>query len=128
MTIAVADTQVATLVLHLRSSRRKAREAACAELVALLRDLGAREARGGPLSEESGVAWVEVPASNSPEAVLRVKRLGYSGAVEVVQPHRDTEMDAAVRSVRWRRRDVALVPVYQDSHYHLRQSAPDALS
>src|SRR5215469_8929795 len=54
----------ATLVQRLRRSRLRAREAAVAEVVALLRGLGAHSTPGGPLSEVGGVAWVALPASN----------------------------------------------------------------
>jgi hypothetical protein len=122
----VQATGRATLVLHLRPSRKKAREAACAELVALLRGLDAREAKGGPLSEVSGVAWVDLPATNFAPALGRLERLGYSGRVELVVAGDEIDDDVPVRSVRWKRQDMGLVAVYDEADSAFREEAPDA--
>jgi hypothetical protein len=112
------------LILHLRPSRVKARELAVAEVVALLRDLGARAAPGGPLSEMRGVAWVTLRKPSTDVIARRLAKLGYSGAVDIVQP---TELAASpeARIVRWKRQDVALVRVFEESDAALRLSAPD---
>jgi SAM-dependent methyltransferase len=57
---------------------------AVAEAVSLLRDLGASAEAGGPFASERGVAWVSVPAAAVDDAVVRLPRLGYSVAVELV--------------------------------------------
>jgi hypothetical protein len=113
------------LVLHLRPARLKAREVAVAEVVALLRDLGACPARAGPLSEARGVAWVTVPAEHKATVAARLSRLGYSGAVEIVESPEEEGAKGAVRPARWRRRDVLLRSVYSEPDAVLRREAPD---
>jgi SAM-dependent methyltransferase len=115
------------LVIHLRPSRVKAREAAVAEVVAILRDLGGRPVPGGPLSEVRGVAWAAVPTANVAPAVRRLSGLGYSGAVDVVRPPDDAVEVPHSRSevARWKRGDVELLRVYEESDERLRSSAPD---
>jgi SAM-dependent methyltransferase len=115
----------ATLVLRLRRSRLRAREAAVAEVVALLRDLGARPGRGGPLSEVAGVAWVALPASSLEAASQRLSRLGYSGAVDLVRPLDSVPADSPYPIVRWRRADFALMRAYEEADEQLRAGAPD---
>jgi SAM-dependent methyltransferase len=113
------------LVLHLRPARLKAREVAVAEVVALLRDLGARPAPGGPLAEARGVAWASVPAEHMTAAAARLSRLGYCEAVEVVEPPGDERPDGTAHRARWRRREVVLRPVYSEPDRLLRRDAPD---
>jgi len=115
----------ATLVLRLRRSRHRAREAAVAEVVALLRDLGAHPAPGGPLSEVAGVAWVALPAGNLRAAGQRLRRLGYSSAVDFVRPLESVPADSEHPIVRWKRADFALVRAYEEADEHLRAGAPD---
>jgi hypothetical protein len=114
-----------TLVLRLRPSRAKAREAAVAEVVALLRDLGACAASGGPLSEVPAVAWATVPAANLPAARELLTRLGYTGTVDVVQPAEAIPPESRTRIVRWRRADHALLRAYEEPDEALRSTAPD---
>jgi hypothetical protein len=113
------------LVLHLRSARLKAREVAVAEVVAVLRDLDARPATGGPLAETRGVVWVSVPAEHKATAAARLSHLGYSEAVEVVEWPGEASPEGAVRLTRWRRREVALRSVYSEPDAMLRREAPD---
>lgn len=120
-----ADSEVATLVLQLRPSRRKAREAAVAEALALLRGLDAREAAGGPLSEVAGVRWVNVTTDHLSTALERLKGIGYVGSVQLVESIED-DSDEAVASLRWKRRPIVLVPVYEEVDTALRPLAPDA--
>jgi SAM-dependent methyltransferase len=112
-----------TLVLHLRRSRSKARASAAAEAAALMRGLGASIARGGPLSENRGVAWLRLPESNLPVACSRLRRLGYCDAVDLVRPAADAPANA--RTVRWKGREIALIPVYREPDENLRSAAPD---
>ncbi len=123
------DRTEATLVLHLRRSRRKARDAAVAEVAALLSDRGGHALPGGPLSEVSGVAWVGL--DETPAAVIagRLRSLGYTRAVELVRPAAAVaDPDAAWHRAWWRGRDVVLVPVYEESDDALRAGAPDRRS
>ncbi len=118
-------------MLRLRAARRKAREAAFAEMLAVLRGLDARRGAGGPLSDEPGVAWVSLPEPNLETALRRLSRLGYTEAVEVVTPLGKIDLDLPGRPrikpiiTRWKRRDVALVRVYEESDQSLRANAPD---
>jgi len=114
-----------SLVLRLRRSRRKAREAAVAEVVAVLRGLDARAASGGPLSDVPGVAWVTLPEENVTSAVGRLCGLGYTAAVELVTPLKDVGPRDKPLVARWKGRDVALVRVYEESDDSLRTKAPD---
>jgi hypothetical protein len=113
------------LVLRLRRSRRKAREAAVAEIVAVLRDLDARAAPGGPVSDVPGIAWVTLPEENVMSAVSRLCGLGYTAAVELVTALKDVGPQDKPLVARWKGRDVALVRVYEESDDSLRTKAPD---
>lgn len=116
----------AMLVLHLRASRRKARAAATAEALGLLEDLEPSVPSGGPLSELSGTAWVTVPRRHLKPALARLGRLGYTAAVDLVEPHDGAgEGGPDRRTVRWRRRWWQAVRVHQADEAMLRERAPD---
>ena len=83
------------LVLELRAARRGARRAAAAEAVALLGDLGAEEASGGPLSEHKGIIWVTIPDREVTAASQRLSRLGYTRAVDLVVPEQEARAGRA---------------------------------
>ena len=108
------------LVLRLRPSRRKAREAAVAEVLAVLRGLDARAAPGGPLSDIPGVAWVTLPEENVRSAAGRLRGLWYTAAVELATPLKDVGPQDKPLVARWKGRDVALVRVYEESDDSLR--------
>lgn len=116
-------------MLRLRNSRRKARDAAVAEVAALFGDRRGRALRGGPLSEVSGVAWVGL--DDTPVSVIaeRLASLGYTSSVELVRPA-DTvdDADEAWPRARWKGRDVVLVPVYAEPDDAFRAGAPDRRS
>ncbi len=118
-----------TLVLRLRAARRKAREAALAEMLAVLRGLDAHRGAGGPLSDQPGVAWVSLPEPNLETALRRLSRLGYTEAVELVTAPGKTDPNGKPHTkpiiARWKGRDVALVRVYEESDQSLRANAPD---
>jgi SAM-dependent methyltransferase len=116
------------LVLSLRPARSKAREAGSAEAVALLRDLGAEAAPGGPLSEQKGIIWVTVPVEQLPSAFPRLSRLGYAESVDLLVPEEESARypeESVERSVRWRRRQYRLLRVHQEDPAMLREQAPD---
>ncbi len=124
-------------MLRLRAARRKARAAAIAELLAVLRGLDAYRAAGGPLSQQSGVAWVNLPDRNLRTALCRLSGLGYIEAVELVAPREESDSRNQSGSkprkpavtkrnlARWKGHDVALVRVYEESDESLRAHAPD---
>jgi hypothetical protein len=116
-----------TLLLHLRRARERAREVAVAEAVALLRDLGAEPAAGGPLSDQRGVVWATVPAEHLPAAVPRLERLGYAEAVDLLVTEDELRAGGAGggRSLQWRGRPHRLVPLYREDPERLRERAPD---
>lgn len=120
----MAMSSDATLVLRLRPSRRKAREAAVAEVLALLRGLDAR-ASSGPLSEVSGVAWVALPEANLKSAIRRLRPLGYTGSIDLVAPLENVSPRDRLQTTRWKGREFALVRLYEESDEVLRTNAPD---
>jgi hypothetical protein len=113
----------ATLVLHLRHARSKARSVAAAEAAALMRDLGASIARGGPLADHRGVAWLRMPELQISLARARLQRLGYCDAVDLVRTAADAPANA--RRIRWKRRECVLIPIYRERDECLRAVAPD---
>jgi SAM-dependent methyltransferase len=116
-----AGAAVAMLVLHLRPSRRRARAAATAEALGLLGDLDPAAPAGGPLSELGGVLWVTVPRPRLRPALARLDHLGYTRAVDLVEPCGDGDPAA----IRWRRRSWRALRVHQADEAMLRQRAPD---
>jgi len=115
----------AIFILYVRPGRRKAKKVAAAEVIALLRDLGATSSKGGPLSEVRGVAWVGLPIENVTTACSRIARLGYSSAVDLVQPLASNLVTGTETVVTWKRHEVALVRIYEESDEQLRDLAPD---
>lgn len=109
----------ALLIFHVRPARRRALSTATAEATCLLRDLGAAVAPGGPLSEQGGVFWLTLPADALERARDRLPRLGYSYAVDLVEPTED-EGD-----VRWRGRSYRLARLHEEDAGELREAAPD---
>jgi SAM-dependent methyltransferase len=114
-----------TLVLQLRTSRGKARDAAVAEVLALLRGLNAFASSGGPLAESPRIAWITIPDANLASAMKLLVGLGYTEAIDLVTPIKDLGAHEEHRTVRWKRRDVGLVRIYQESDEDLRTHAPD---
>ncbi|HEX5502821.1 MAG TPA: methyltransferase domain-containing protein [Thermomicrobiales bacterium] len=122
----------ALLICHLRPARRKARAVAAAEALALLRDLGPTAPPVGPLAERGGVFWVALPAGAVAAALPRLPRLGYTRAVELLEP-----LDAArpeeggqggtmpAEPVRWHGRTWRPARVYEEDAAALRERAPD---
>jgi len=68
--------------------------------------------------------WVTIPEENDATAQSRLKRLGYTCAVDIV---RDLPKNRAKPETitKWRGRNVELVRIYEESDDRLRESAPD---
>lgn len=119
----MASDSESTLVIELRRSRRKARKAAVAEVVALLRDVGARPSVSGPMAEVAGVAWVVLPTPNIQLLSQRLTALGYCERIHLVVE--DVDSGPPGPTVRWKGKAVKLVPIYFEGDAELRQLAPD---
>lgn len=115
------------LICRIRDARRRAREAAIAEVLCLLRDLGADPARGGPLGEQPGVFWVALPPGARERAVERLPRLGYTAAVDVAEPldRPPAGQGTGQAAVRWRGAWYRLARAYEDDPVALRERAVD---
>lgn len=74
------------LVFYLRPARSKASDVAIAEVLALLQMPHAWISDQGPLSEQGGLFWIMLPAHRLEEAMTRLSRLGYTSAVDVLEP------------------------------------------
>lgn len=118
-------------VFYLRPARKRAREVAVREALCLFRDLDATAPLGGPLSERGGVFWLSVPQERLPTEFSRLPRLGYTSAVDLVQPaagDRAAPRPLAAsghRVVRWRHQLCRLVRVYEEDPEAHRALAPD---
>jgi hypothetical protein len=114
---------MAMLVFHLRPARRRARAAAVAEALALLGDLAPSAPAGGPLADRGGVFWVELAGRHLAAAGVRLPRLGYSTAVDLLVA--DGTGRGGGPGVRWRRRDWRLERLYAEDAVGHREQAPD---
>jgi hypothetical protein len=90
-------------------------------VLALLADLGAAAAPGGPLSEQPGIFWINLPDAALETAATRLSRLGYSEAVYHLEP---TPTNAK-HDVRWHGTAFRLVSLYQEDPDAARELAPD---
>ncbi len=121
----------ALLIFYLRAARRKARAAATAEALGLIDDLHGSAPVGGPLSEQGGLFWIALRRDLLESAVPRLPRLGYTYAVDVLEPHSDSERigdgaaEPQTRLVRWRRKLYHLVRVYEEDARAMRDAAVD---
>ncbi len=116
------------LIVYLPAARKKARDAAVAEVLTLLHDLGPAASPGGPLSEQGGIVWITLPDENIEKATERFPRLGYTKAVDLLVPEGldpDPRGAATGQLVRWKRRDYSLVRLYQENPAELRALDPD---
>lgn len=116
------------LLLHLRAARRRAREAAAAEALALLHDLGPRLAPGGPLAERGGVLWLTVPDEHLAAVCGRLPRLGYTEAADLLVPAGERSPVPPLEEggpVRWRHRSWHLAGVHREDPDEQRDRAPD---
>jgi hypothetical protein len=75
---------------------------------------------GGPLSEQGGLFWIALPQTHVAAEVLRLPRLGYTVAVDSVQPHHQGMYATAAGAldgnqlIRWQRRPHRLVRLYEE--------------
>ena len=113
----------AVLVFRLRPARDKARAAAVAEALSLYDDLDATAPFGGPLSEEGGLFWISLPNEALESAYDRMPRLGYTCAVDLMEPVPTAKSRSS--ALRWRRTSYRLHRVYEEDAEALRESAPD---
>lgn len=109
------------LIFHRRTARRKAHEAALLEAETLLADLGVQRETGGPLSNQKGVFWLSLPMEHLNIAVERLPRLGYSDAVDGLEPLPSKTAD----SVKWRGGHYRVIRLYEADENVLREQAPD---
>lgn len=109
------------LVLHQRAARLKAFSLAVADGLSLFEDADASVEIGGPLAEESGVAWISVDADRLVDVEARVHLLGYTEAVDVVEPAGSRDPNA----VRWRKRWWRMRRITTDDSGYLRDQSPD---
>lgn len=109
------------LVLHQRPARLRARALAVAEALSVFADANAAVEPGGPLAEQSGVAWISVDAQLLSDVEARIGYLGYVEAVDVVEPARADDRHA----VRWRKRPWHLRRIHTADPDLLRRQSPD---
>lgn len=116
----------AHLVFYLRTARCKAREAAIAEALCLLRDLDPAAPSGGPLSERGKLFWVDVPTDALAQVQSRLPRLGYTVAVDLLEPAQPAApARRAGQVVRWRGKHYNLSRIYEEDPEAMRERAPD---
>jgi hypothetical protein len=119
------------LIFYVRSARVKALDVATMEALCLLQGLGAAAMTGGPLAEVGGVFWVALPRVSLLVCADRLPHLGYTYAVDLVQPLADSASGGAGKTgqdegvVRWRRKLYRLVRLYEEDPESLREKAPD---
>ena len=112
------------LVFHLRPGRRKALEAARTEARSLLRDLDASTPKDSPLSDRGGVFQVDLPEDHFLWALQRFPRLGYSHAVDLLEPLPGKSRRARV-DVLWGGTPYRLSRLYDEDDEAVREAAPD---
>ncbi|MCS6910698.1 MAG: methyltransferase domain-containing protein [Anaerolineales bacterium] len=113
------------LICHLRPARRKARDVAVLEALCLLRDLQPVAPNSGPLAEQGGVFWIEIPGEHLEVALDRLPLLGYTIAVDVLEEVGPWRKKQRAEILRWRKRDYWPVRVYEEDAEAARESAPD---
>ena len=120
-----SDSQGEFLVFRLPNARRKAMRSAAAEATSLLAHLGAREAANGPLGNQVGLFYIELPRPLLEAAIRLIPRLGYTAAVDIVEFSDQRERGRRVELPRWKGRQYRLTPLYKSDHVLLREDAPD---
>jgi SAM-dependent methyltransferase len=122
----------ALLIFYLRPARRKARSVAIAEALSLLQDLHAVAPGGGPLSEQGGLFWVALPADAVQSAINRMPGLGYTYAIDLLEPAQEKQSPSEHRKhisqrrgVHWQGKPYHLIRVYEEDAEAMRARAPD---
>ena len=117
----------ALLIFHIRASRRKARIPAIAEAMCLLENLGAGAPEGGPLSEKGGIFWVTLPSDSVDGARDRLPRLGYTEAVDLLDPLPRKKRSRRPKSdeLIWKGQPYKSVCLYRENAQSMREKAPD---
>jgi hypothetical protein len=101
------------------------------EVLNLLHDLHPIAPPGGPLSEEGGLFWILLPTASIEKARTRLPRLGYTYAVDLLEPleedgYKPSQGEKTVdRLVRWRHKMYRLVHLYEEDREVTRTNAPD---
>ncbi|MBD3180963.1 methyltransferase domain-containing protein [Candidatus Poribacteria bacterium] len=116
------------LVFYIRKARSKARQAAIMEVSCLFRDMGVFIPSGGPLSEKGQVFWVDIPQKHIDDAVDRMQRLGYTEAVDMLEPAEalaNPRQRSRRQLVKWKRDYYKLVRLYEEDKRRIRKLAPD---
>lgn len=112
-------------VCHVRTARKKAIEAAATETLSLLQGLSPSRCPGGPLAEQGGVFWIKVPRVSLDKAIDRFPRLGYTRAVDQLEPVQPAASSSHKGMIRWRKQYFRLSRVYAEDDALLREQAPD---
>ena len=118
------------LIFHLRPARQKARNVAVFEALSLLRDLNPQAPVGGPFSDQGGVFWITLAQNTIDLALLRLSRLGYTTAVDLLEPlpsgsKRHTKKKQSPDTITWRGQPHRLARVFEEDTTEVRESAPD---
>ena len=114
------------LIFRITPARIKARQAAVAEALALLMDLQPQALTGGPLSDQKGVFWINIPEDSLEAAASRIPRLGYTDAVDLLQPILESEWKRNRPDfVRWQKQPYRIDRLYAANPDTLRERAPD---
>ena len=119
------------LIFHLWPARRKAQAVALTEALSLLGDLQARASNKGPLSEQGGVFWILLPTEKLEAARTRLPRLGYTAAVDWLEPISEPIGRSKQRSstpkdaLRWHHRWYRRHRLFEENPQSIREGAPD---
>jgi SAM-dependent methyltransferase len=119
------------LIFYLWSARRKARAVALAEALSLPSDLQARPSNKGPLSEQGGLFWILLPTEQLEVARERLPRLGYTAAVDWIEPvseHRDHSKRKSVLPediLQWHHHWYRRHRLFEADPQTIREGAPD---
>ncbi|MDQ2731344.1 MAG: RsmD family RNA methyltransferase, partial [Armatimonadota bacterium] len=116
------------LIFYVRTARRKAMACAVEEALLLLDDLEAAAPKGGPLGERGGLFWITLPDRSLEAAGRRFPRLGYTYAVDLLEPVHGRSGSKGERSsneVSWRGVTYRPMRVYEEDPALVREGAPD---
>ncbi len=122
------DRHDSVLIFHVWPARRKAIDVATTEALCLFNDLAPTAPRGGPLAEQRGLFWIELPSSAIEIARHRFAHLGYTAAIDLVAPLSKGRSDLVQQDdsiVRWRGTQHQLIRLYAEDADALRNQAPD---